>query len=119
MKTLELKHKFTHFITRVGNLWPTHLIWPAKQNHLVHEMLISYLLFFISIFSLLTCKKAMEVLIHRVSNYTNLLLEIPRYCCLLEIFLIEIILKFRTASQNHQAGKSAVKCLSQGHNRMV
>ena len=26
---------------------------------------------------------------------------------------------FRTACQDHQAGESAVKCLSQGHNRMA
>ena len=30
---------------------------------------------FISIFTLLTCRKAMEVLIHRVSNYRDLLPE--------------------------------------------
>ena len=28
-------------------------------------------------------------------------------------------MKFTTAFQDHQAGKSAVKCLSQGHNRMT
>ena len=47
----------------------------------------------------------------------------PRYCYLLELFLffsfIEIYLKFRTACQDYQAGKSVVKCLSQGHNRRV
>ena len=30
---------------------------------------------------------------------------------------IEVWLKFRTACQDHQAGKTAVKCLSHGHNR--
>ena len=28
-------------------------------------------------------------------------------------------MRFRTACQNHQAGKSAVKCFSQGHNRIA
>ena len=41
--------------------------------------------FFFSIFILWTHRKAIEVLIHRVSNYPNLLLEMSRYCCLLEI----------------------------------
>ena len=44
---------------------------------------------FISIFILLTHKKATEVRIHKVSNYPNLLPEMPRYYCPLEI-LIEI-----------------------------
>ena len=33
--------------------------------------------------------------------------------------LIDIGLKFTTACQNHQAGESAVKSLSPGHNRML
>ena len=41
--------------------------------------------FFIFIFILLTCRKAMEALIHRVGNYPDLLPEIPRYCCPLAI----------------------------------
>ena len=52
--------------------------------------------------------------IHRVSNYLDLLPEIPRYCSPLEIFNRDM-----TVCQDHQAGKSAVKCLSQGHNRMA
>ena len=56
--------------------------------------------------------------IYRVSNYPDLLSEMPRYCCPL-VILIEILLQFRTACQDHQAGESAVKCLSQGHNRMA
>ena len=32
---------------------------------------------------------------------------------------IEIGIKFRTAYQDHQAGESVVKCLSQGHNRIA
>ena len=48
--------------------------------------------------------KATEALIRRVSNYPDLLLEMPRHCCRLVI---------RTACQDHQAGESAVKCLSQ------
>ena len=42
--------------------------------------------YFISIFILLTRRKATEALIHRVGNYPDLLPEIPRYCCLLVIF---------------------------------
>ena len=56
--------------------------------------------------------------IHRVSNYPDLLPEMPKYCCLLEIS-IAIRLKFRTIFQDRQAEESAVKCLSQGHNRMA
>ena len=46
-----------------------------------------FLLFFIfiSIFILLTRRKATEALIHRVSNYPDLLPEMPRYCCPLVI----------------------------------
>ena len=44
---------------------------------------------FISIFILLTRRKATEALIHRVSNYPDLLPEIPKYCCPL-VILIEI-----------------------------
>ena len=47
---------------------------------------LTYILFyFISIFILLTCRKATEALIHRVGNYPDLLPEIPRYCCPLVI----------------------------------
>ena len=41
--------------------------------------------FFISILILLTCRKATEALIHRVSDYPNLLPEMPKYCCPLVI----------------------------------
>ena len=40
-----------------------------------------YLFYFISMFILLTRRKATEALIHRVGNYSDLLPEIPRYCC--------------------------------------
>ena len=55
--------------------------------------------------------------IHRVGNYPNLLLEMPRYCC--KCNLIEILLQFRTPCQDHQAGESSIKCLSQEQNRMA
>ena len=56
--------------------------------------------------------------VHRVSNSPDLFLEMPRYCCPVEIVFwsfnfIEIKLKFRTACQDRQAEESAVKCLSQ------
>ena len=47
--------------------------------------LLYFYYFFISIFILLTRRKATEALIHRVSNYPDLLPEIPRYCCPLVI----------------------------------
>ena len=48
----------------------------------------------------------------------------PRYCCPVEVFIcffsfIEICLKFKTTCQDHQAGESTVKCLSQKHNRVA
>ena len=46
------------------------------------KIYVIFYFYFISIFVFLTHRKAMEVLIHRVGNYPDLLLEIPRYCCL-------------------------------------
>ena len=48
--------------------------------------------FFISIFILLTYKKVMEGLIHKASNYPDLLLEIPRYCCLVKNYVFGFLL---------------------------
>ena len=42
----------------------------------------------ISIFILLTRRKATEALIHRVGNYPDLLSEMPRYCYPLKIFAL-------------------------------
>ena len=47
--------------------------------------ILFFYFYFISIFILLTRRKATEALIHRVGNYPDLLLEIPRYCCPLVI----------------------------------
>ena len=44
-----------------------------------------FLFYFISIFILLTRRKATEALIHRVGNYPDLLPEMLRYCCPLVI----------------------------------
>ena len=44
-----------------------------------------FIFYFISIFILLTHRKATEALMHRVGNYPDLLPEIPRYCCPLVI----------------------------------
>ena len=49
------------------------------------ELVNFYFFYFISVFILLTCRKATEALIHRVGNYPDLLPEIPRYCCPLVI----------------------------------
>ena len=43
------------------------------------------LFYFISVFILMTSRKATETLINRVSNYPDLLPEMPRYCCPVEI----------------------------------
>ena len=51
---------------------------------LLFESLFIFI-YLISIFILLTRRKAMEALIHRVGNYPYLLPEMPRYCCPLEI----------------------------------
>ena len=40
---------------------------------------ISFFIYFISTFILLTRRKATEALIHRVGNYLDLLPEMPRY----------------------------------------
>ena len=60
---------------------------------------------------------------YRASIYLDLLPEIPMYCCPVKISYfgcyIKIRLKFETACQDRQAGESAVKCLSQGNNRMA
>ena len=42
--------------------------------------------FFIAIFILLTHRKATEALIHMASNYPDLLPQMPRYYCPVEIF---------------------------------
>ena len=54
-----------------------------KEEIIVGPQILFYLFifYFISIFILLTRRKAMEALIHRVGNYPDLLPEIPRYCC--------------------------------------
>ena len=53
--------------------------------HLFNIVFIYLFIYFISIFILLTRRKATEELIHRVGNYPDLLPEIPRYCCPLVI----------------------------------
>ena len=44
-----------------------------------------FIFIFMSIFILLTRRKATEALIRRVGNYPDLLPEMPRYCCPLVI----------------------------------
>ena len=57
----------------------------TKDNILNIQQLYNYFFYFISIFILLTRRNAMEALIHRVSNYPDLLPEMPKYCCPLVI----------------------------------
>ena len=46
-------------------------------------------LFILSLyFILLTGRKATEMLIHRTSNYPDLLFQMPKYCCPVEIFYL-------------------------------
>ena len=52
------------------------------QSKLQRYIYLFYFIYFISIFILLTRRKATEALIHSVGNYLDLLPEIPRYCCL-------------------------------------
>ena len=78
----------------------------------VNEINIFY---FTSIFILLICRKAREVPIHRTGNYQDIALWL-KFLFWFLIF-IEIWLKFRTGCLDHQAGKSAAKCLSLGQNR--
>ena len=54
---------------------------------LISCFILFFFLSFISIVILLTRRKATEALIHRVSNYPDLLPEMPRYCCPVEIFM--------------------------------
>ena len=55
-------------------------------------------------------QKSIRDTIHKVTNYSNLLPEMPRYCYLVEIFFVflfmQIQMKFKTGCQNCQAGKS-------------
>ena len=78
---------------------------------------------FISIFILLTCRKATEALIHRASNYKTCFQRCQDIAICLKfnknMTLNRNLIKFRIACQDYQAGESAVKCRSQGHNRMV
>ena len=60
------------------------LNWPGNSPDINLICLFIYF-YFISIFILLTRRKATEALIHRVGNYPDLLPEIPRYCCPLVI----------------------------------
>ena len=50
-------------------------------------ILFLFIFIFISIFILLICRKETEALTHRVSNYPDLLSEMPRYCCPLKILI--------------------------------
>ena len=62
-------------------------------------------------------KKSVEGALHKTNNY--LFPEMPRYCCPAETFYFDffsfkkIQVKFKTAFENRQAGKSPVKYLSQ------
>ena len=43
------------------------------------------------IYTLLTCRKTIKVLIYKVNNYLDLLPEMPKYCCPVEIFYFDFI----------------------------
>ena len=77
-------------VSATENVIPPMLIFPRVpcKEHLSRllQLVLFYLfIYFISIFILLTCRKATEALIHRVGNYPDLLPEMPRYCCPLVI----------------------------------
>ena len=56
-----------------------------SSEDLVLHQTARFFLYLISIFILLTHRKVTEALIHRVGNYPDLLLEMPRYFCPLAI----------------------------------
>ena len=64
---------------------------------------------------LLTRRKSTKALIRRASNHANLLPEMPRYCCPIEI--IKHMTEIKNCLPRTSSKKNAVKCLSQGHNR--
>ena len=73
-------------LTLISNL-TERVVLKRLSNHMHHNNLNipnhsikTVLLKLISIFILLIHRKATEALIHRVSNYPDLLPEIPRYC---------------------------------------
>ena len=63
--------------------------------------------------------------IHKASHCPDLLSEIQSIAVQLKIFIlgfsvfIKISLKFRSACQDQQAGKSVVKCLFLGYNKVA
>ena len=57
----------------------------SKRKTACENTLIFIFIYFISIFILLSRRKATEALTRMVGNYPNLLSEIPRYCCPLVI----------------------------------
>ena len=59
--------------------------------------LTEYILFiyFMFVSILLTRRKATEAIIHRPSNYPDVLPEMPRHCCPLEIFYFGFLVLWR------------------------
>ena len=61
-------------------------------------------------------KTTLEML--KLSIYTNLLWEMPRYCCSVERFISDMI-KIYSCLSILPRRESAVKCLSQKNNRII
>ena len=64
----------------VNKIWGKLYCNPPFFDYVYILIYIIYLFYFISIFILLTRRKATEALIGRVDNYSDLLPEMPRYC---------------------------------------
>ena len=71
-----------------------------------------FFLFFFSTFILLTRRKATGAIIRRVTNYLDLLTEMPRKHCTLEIHVARDMTIIYNACQDYQAGENVVKCFS-------
>ena len=98
------------------------------NNLLILFFVVNNLFFiFISISILLTCGKASEVLIigQLLSNYPNLLLEIPSYSCPVEFFYFVFLVFTRDLTEIQScllrpaSRGNYIKCLFQGHNRIA
>ena len=84
--TVRNKHERVFFNSQKSFFHIETLLHFCDYQALQFRLLLSiFFIYFISIFILLTRRKATEALIHKVSNYPDLLPEITRYCCPLVI----------------------------------
>ena len=60
--------------------------WPSQSNSLPILIVCSFIFLFLSLHSSPAWQKSVGSVILRTSNFSDLLLEMPRYCCPVEIF---------------------------------